>query len=597
MQKNKNLFALFRWIILLTFSISPKIVTLATLSSILISILDLSQIYLFANILGEIVKLASQTNPNIELVVKLLILRLLVTTTKRILRFVQDYTNAAAYEILEPELDKILAQKIHSLKIQSLESPEIQNKIQRAQDGINSVLNFFWRSLQFIESLIKLILATLGVMGTYPLLLILSITIRIPMYFNDKYFRKKIWEIYRDNTEDRRKANESLTVLTNTKTLQEVFLTNNFSLLLNKYLKVARSLANLSISTRLKWYKRSSSINFVSEIYELFVYTFVVFQIISKAIDTTIGLVVVRLVENIDNSIESLIRSTNELQQLSVRLQDTYALFQEQPSFADGKTNFKVLTKGPAININNINFSYPNSKSNIFTDFSLSISSGEKIAIVGENGAGKTSLVKLLCRMYQVNSGEIKINNLNLNTLKIDSFYKSLGVLFQEYNIYPHLTVRENIALGLPNQKPNFAKIKQAALHAHAKAFIEALPGKYDQVLSERYKGGQRISTGQWQKLAIARFFYRNSPLVIFDEPTAAIDAVAEAKIFRRIYNFFKHKTVIIISHRFSTVRSADRIIVLDKGKIVEQGSHTQLLALNGKYAHSFNLQAKGYAN
>ena len=187
------------------------------------------------------------------------------------------------------------------------------------------------------------------------------------------------------------------------------------------------------------------------------------------------------------------------------------------------------------------------------------------------------------------------LENIDINDLVIKSWYTKLGILFQDYNAYGVLTVKENIEIDSVENGASNESVRDALKKASALKFVEKYKNGLDQILSERFKGGIRPSTGQWQKIAIARVFHRNSPVLILDEPTASIDAVAEAKIFDNIYKFAKDKTVIIISHRFSTVRNADRIIVLDKGKIIEQGSHEVLLKNNGKYAKAFKLQAKGY--
>jgi ABC-type multidrug transport system fused ATPase/permease subunit len=285
----------------------------------------------------------------------------------------------------------------------------------------------------------------------------------------------------------------------------------------------------------------------------------------------------------------------NDLLEMSLRYKDIYSIFNTEPAIKDGSIAIPRLHTGPSIEFKNMSFKYPNTDKFILKDLDLRIKPEQKIAIVGYNGAGKTTLVKLLCRFYQPTEGKILINDTDLSEIEIDSLYKNMGVLFQEFNRYPQLTVTENIQLGNSKVPASEQRIKAAAESADSQTFIDSYKNKFGQILSERYKNGIRPSTGQWQKLAIARFFYRNAPLVIFDEPTAAIDAVSEYNIFNNIYHFFKGKTVIIISHKFSTVRNADRILVLDKGSIVEDGSHDELMRLDGFYARSFRLQAEGY--
>jgi ATP-binding cassette subfamily B protein len=305
----------------------------------------------------------------------------------------------------------------------------------------------------------------------------------------------------------------------------------------------------------------------------------------------------VRNLSSLQDSLMALFRRMNDLMESSLQLKEAYQLFQTKPAFPDGTIKLSTLTTGPEILLRNVDFHYPNSERKVIENLNLKIRPGEKVAIVGHNGAGKTTLVKLLSRIYQTSAGEILINGTNINELAIDSLYKNMGVIFQDYNNYSMLTVRDNIYMGRSDEPLNETSIRLAAQAADADDFIQEYPQKYNQILSEKFKDGVRPSTGQWQKLAIARFFYRNAPLVIFDEPTAAIDPVSEYNIFNKIYEFFENKTVIIISHKFSTVRNADRILVMEKGQIIEEGTHDHLLALNGKYAQAFMLQAKGYAN
>jgi ABC-type multidrug transport system fused ATPase/permease subunit len=247
----------------------------------------------------------------------------------------------------------------------------------------------------------------------------------------------------------------------------------------------------------------------------------------------------------------------------------------------------------PRIEFRNVSFSYPGSETVVLNNISYSIDPGENVALVGPNGAGKTTMVKLLCRFYDVTSGEILVNGVNIKKLKLTNWYKFLGTLFQDFVQY-RFSVRENISLGSPGKKDE-AALKWAAEKSGAAKFIETLPKGYDQILGREYEEGEQLSTGQWQKLAIARAFYEAAPVLILDEPTSAIDAEAEYEIFNNLNRYYKDKSLLLVSHRFSTVRNADKILVIEKGEITERGSHRQLLVKKGKYARMFKVQARGY--
>jgi ATP-binding cassette subfamily B protein len=311
--------------------------------------------------------------------------------------------------------------------------------------------------------------------------------------------------------------------------------------------------------------------------------------------EITLGMLVFILSSLLQLSLvlSSVLMQTSAIYDRLFRLDDLMDIIDYKSTYTDGN-NILKLSSPPTISLQNVDFSYANG-SRIFDDLTLVISPGEKIAIVGENGAGKTTLVKLLLRLYDPQTGHIMINDTDIKDITINSWYDAVGVLLQEFNTYPQFTVKENVQTGDITRPLTETALKRALEQAEAYDFVAKYPKSTEQILSEKYRQGIKPSTGQWQRLAIARFMYRESEVVIFDEPTASIDAVAESKIFDNIFKRFADKTVIIISHRFSTVRNADRIVVLDKGKIVEDGTHKELIQLNGKYAYSFNLQAKGY--
>ena len=227
-------------------------------------------------------------------------------------------------------------------------------------------------------------------------------------------------------------------------------------------------------------------------------------------------------------------------------------------------------------------------------DFNLSIKNGEKIALVGENGAGKTTLIKLLLRFYDVTDGEILVNGINIKNINLEKWYSEIGALFQDFIKY-QFTFKENVYFGDQKQINNLELLKDAIKKSGADEYLKDLPNKFNQIIGKMFKDGIDLSGGQWQKLALARAFFKNAPILILDEPTSAIDAKAEYEIFQRVQELQKDKTVIIISHRFSTVRNADKILVLNEGAIIEEGSHETLMKMKGLYAELFNIQAKGY--
>jgi ATP-binding cassette subfamily B protein len=242
----------------------------------------------------------------------------------------------------------------------------------------------------------------------------------------------------------------------------------------------------------------------------------------------------------------------------------------------------------------NVGFKYANSEQWANRHLNFTLLAGEKLALVGENGAGKTTLVKLLARLYDPTEGRILLDGYDLREYDLTELHKQVGVIFQDYLRY-QMTVSQNIAVGNIEEKENRELIINSAKQSLADFLVQRLPGKYDQALGKRFNQGVELSGGEWQKIALARAYMKDAQLLILDEPTAALDARAEYQVFQRFSELTKGKTAVLISHRFSTVRMADRILVLDQGALLEEGSHEELLNKKGRYAELFNLQAMGY--
>jgi len=242
-----------------------------------------------------------------------------------------------------------------------------------------------------------------------------------------------------------------------------------------------------------------------------------------------------------------------------------------------------------------VSFAYPGSERQVLNRVSFRFDAGERIALIGENGAGKTTLVKLLARLYDPTAGQILLDGVDLRDYDVDSLRKEIGVIFQDYMRYD-MPVRENIGFGRIEELRNQPRIEDAARKSLAEPMIAQLASGYEQMLGRRFENGVDLSAGQWQKIALSRAFMRvRADVLVLDEPTASMDAQAEAEVFEHFRQLARGRITILISHRFSTVRMADRIAVLEQGNLVEYGSHEELMQLAGRYAHLFTLQARGY--
>ena len=242
----------------------------------------------------------------------------------------------------------------------------------------------------------------------------------------------------------------------------------------------------------------------------------------------------------------------------------------------------------------NVSFAYPGTSRMILNNISFRLEPSSRIALVGENGQGKTTIVKLLTRLYDPTQGQILLDGVDLREYDLESLWNEIGVIFQDFTRY-EMTASENIAVGQIEEKDNPFRIRSAANKSLAEKFIRKLPKGYEQALGCRFEGAVDLSGGEWQRLALARAYLRDAQVLILDEPTAALDARSEHEVFERFAELTKGKMALLISHRFSTVRMADRILVLENGKIAEQGHHDQLVACSGRYAEMFELQAANY--
>jgi ATP-binding cassette, subfamily B, bacterial len=293
--------------------------------------------------------------------------------------------------------------------------------------------------------------------------------------------------------------------------------------------------------------------------------------------------------------IESLFSSLNNIAEQALYIKDLFDFFETRPTIASGPDALpapRPIRSG--FEFRDVSFAYPGSDRQVLRRVNFRFDAQERIALIGENGAGKTTLVKLLARLYDPTEGAILLDGVDLRSYDVDSLRGEIGVIFQDYMRYDML-VRENIGFGRIEELNNQSRVESAARKSLAEPLIAQFARGYDQMLGRRFENGVDLSAGQWQKVALARAYMRDAQVLILDEPTASLDARAEYEVFLRFADLTRDRMAVLISHRFSTVRMADRILVLADGEVIEQGTHQQLVALGGRYAELFELQAAGY--
>lgn len=592
----KEFFKTIAWIFKIYFRISPSNTILVILTRILRDIRGLIYSFFYAKIIDQLIKIAGSETKDFESLIPYLIGLLVYFIFSGLINNINQYAFRSLRQLSRVRLEEIFAQHLNYLGIQNLEDPDVQNRITRASQWLQDTFQTLVDTVNVISNIVQVIVSGAIILSFFPLMIPILLVSTVIKFFPDQYFMKKDFHWQVDNSEKRRIAWSSINVVQSSSDLQEISIVGGYKYFQDKF----HSFFDWFNSGLLKIYKQREIANFFlvtfDSILSVFGYAVIFYKHIMGQFTLGTASFQMRSLDSFSGALDSMLSSITLMNEFSVKMKDLIALFEMKPTLADGDIKLPYLETPPSIEFRNVSFKYPKANKYVFKNLSFKIESGEEVALVGHNGAGKTTIVKLLARIYPVTKGEILINGININNLTRDDWYKNLGVLFQEFNFYRHLSVKENILVGKPMKKIDEKKIIEAAKNADAHNFIMEYKNKYDQIMSEKIEGGIRPSTGQAQKIAIARFFYRNAPLAIFDEPTAAIDAVSEYKIFNTIYNFFENKTVIIISHRFSTVRNADRIIVLDKGRIVEEGSHEKLVnKRNGIYRKSYKLQAEGY--
>lgn len=482
------------------------------------------------------------------------------------------------------------------LDIGTLESSEFQTKQERTQKwGMNSINNVIWYSRGIIKGIAGFITSGILLFFISPYLVLLAILGSLPYYFVEKKYGREMYNLYWINTDDVRIESDRRSYFRDIKKMVEATLFN----LRGYFRKQVKELTEAYDQKVIKVKSRESyatfGADFLQTICLIIAVGLVTFETLNGNLLVGSLLLAFTVYRSFVATSQGFFQDFSRLQDQARFAQRWYDLFDIKPRIVNKENALQpFFEKPPKIEFKNVSFKYPGSEKFVLQNISLVLQAGEKLAVVGENGAGKTTLIKLLCRIYDPTKGEIFINDINLKDINLDVWRNYLGILLQDFTNY-QMTVREAIAIARSEKPIDDEKVKKAAKLSGADEFIQELPKKYDQLLWKGFKDGVELSKGQFQRMAVARIFYRDALISVLDEPTSAIDAVAEEKIFEVLEEKMEGKTVVLISHRFSTVKNADKIAVVEHGEIKELGSHKELMAKNGRYAELYTMQAKRY--
>jgi ATP-binding cassette subfamily B protein len=482
-----------------------------------------------------------------------------------------------------------------TLDLEQFEDATFYDKLERARrqsTGRTVLLSGVFGQIQELIS-VGFLAAGLAVYNPWLLLLILiAVT---PSFIGDNYFNQRSYSLSRSWTPERRELDYLRYVGASDETAKEVkifglsdFLIDRFRKLSWEYFTKNRSLA----ISRTIWGTVLTVLG-TAGYYGAYVW------IVARAVNGTISLGDLTFLagsfRQVRASLEGILLQFSSLTQEAIYLQDLFDFFAIKPLIYSPAT-FRPFPNPiqEGFTFENVGFKYTNSERWAVRNLSFTLRAGEKLALVGENGAGKTTLVKLLARLYDPTEGRILLDGYDLREYDLTVLRQNIGVIFQDYTRFK-MSAGTNIAVGDVSERMNQSRIETAAQQSLADTVIAKLEGGYDQQLGRSFGKGVELSGGEWQKVALGRAYMRNAQLVILDEPTAALDARAEYDVFQRFAKLTEGHSSVIISHRFSTVRMADRILVLDKGTLLEIGSHDELLRQDGRYAELFKLQARGY--
>ena len=591
MQSLRNVKPLLR----LVWETSPLLVSSSVVLRLLRGLMPLALLWVPKLILDEVVARLAHANRPVSTIWKLVALEFALAGLGDLLGRANTLCDSILGDRFTNRISVRLMEHATRLDLASFEDPVFYDKLERARRQTTGRLGLLASLLGVMQNVASLLALSAGFIVYSPWLMALLVAAVIPSFLGETHFSQLAYSVLFRRTPQRRLLDYLRYLGASVQSAKEIKIFGLGPYLSARYQKEAEEMQAENRKLATKRALVGFVLNLISTGGYYGAYVVVLGQTLGGALTLGTFTFLTGSFARSRSAIEQVLSSFQDISDEALYVKDLFDFFELEPAIQSraGALMAPRPIRG-GFEFRDVAFGYPGSDRTVVRNLSFRLDAGEKIALIGENGAGKTTIVKLLARLYDPVAGSILLDGIDLREYSVEDLRREIGVIFQDYMRYD-MTARDNIAFGKIEAQADQAMVEQASYKSLADTVVKRLGKGYEQMLGRRFEGGADLSGGEWQKFALARAYMRDAQLLILDEPTATLDARAEYEVFKRFADLTRDRMAVLISHRFSTVRMADRILVLDGGEIKEQGSHSQLLALGGQYAQLFELQASGY--
>jgi ATP-binding cassette, subfamily B, bacterial len=481
------------------------------------------------------------------------------------------------------------------LDLASYEDPIFYDKLERARVQATDRLGMVQAVGRVVQQVITTISLAAGIMVYSPWLLVVLVLCVVPAFLGESHFAFLGYSLAFSQTPTKRQLDYLRVLGASKESAKELKLFGLAPFFTSEYTRLSRDIYHQNVALARRRLRAGILLSALSTAGYYGAYAWVVYATVHGRLSIGTLTFLAGAIGQASSNIQMIFSAFSSIADQALFLTDLVDFFAVQPSVRSKPG--ALLAPRPirsGFEFRNVSFTYPGTSRLVLDRLNFRLGCGERIALIGENGQGKTTIVKLLTRLYDPTEGQVLLDGVDLRDYDLEDLCRQIAVIFQDFMRYD-LTAAENIAVGHISRQHDRARIEAAARRSLAHGVVSRLPGGYEQMLGRRFEGGVDLSGGEWQKLALARAYLRDAQILVLDEPTASLDARSEHEVFERFAELTAGKIALLISHRFSTVRMADRILVLEDGRIAEEGSHADLLASAGRYSEMFELQASSY--